>query len=86
MNKHNFPELKYRTVVTLKPRQDVNAVAEKLYRLNFESTEKISIREYTRTDTEIVYLVADSKEIEPLYLIKKRSDVVRSIHQQKATG
>jgi hypothetical protein len=80
---HNFPELKYRTVVLLKPRQDVNAVAEKLYRLNFDSKEKISIREYKRTDTEIVYLVADKDEIEPLYLIKKRNDALRSIHQQK---
>lgn len=83
MNKHDFPELKYRTVVTLKPRQDVNAVAEKLYRLNFDSKEKIYVREYKRTDTEIVFQVADKDEIEPLYLIKKRTDAVRSIHQQK---
>lgn len=81
MDKH--PELKYRTVVELKPRQEVNEVAEKLYRLNFDSTAKIHTREYKRTDTEIVYLVSDIDQIEPLYIIKKTRHGVQPATKQK---
>ncbi len=63
-------ELKFRAVVHLKKRQDVNQVAEKLYRWAFASTEKIIIREAFREDDKIIYCVSDRDEIEPLFLIK----------------
>lgn len=62
--------LKYRAVVHLTKRQDVNQVAEKLYRQNFDSTDKIKIREYSRDLHSIIYCVSDADEIEPLFLIK----------------
>ena len=63
-------DLKFRAVVHLTKRQDVNQVAEKLYRQNFTSTAKIKIREYSRDLHSVTFMVADADETEPLFLIK----------------
>lgn len=64
------PTLKYRAVVTLSPRQDVNKEADRLYRLNFVSTEKIKVREHSRDMYQITYAVSDPLERETLFIIK----------------
>lgn len=63
-------DLKFRAVVHLTKRQDVNQVADKLYRQNFTSAAKIKIREHSRDLHSVTFMVADADEIEPLFLIK----------------
>jgi len=63
-------DLKYCAVIQLKKRQDVNQVAETLYRQQFTGSEKIKVREEFREGDKIIFRVSDFNERESLFLIK----------------